>query len=147
MSTKENRDLIRKIYSAMKDIAGDAGKIRSLYEENCTPDFIIHDLARGDMNREQRIQIMISLLPALPDLTFSIDDMVAEGDKVVARYTMKATHKGTMMGIPASGKQFAVKGIDINRIVRGKVAEVWSLSDSLGVMTQLGAIPSAASKK
>ena len=147
MSTKENRELIRQIYSAFQDIAGDAGKIRSWYEKNYTPDFIIHDLARGDMNREQRIQIMISTSSALQDLTFSIDDTVAEGDKVVTRYTMKATHKGTTMGIPATGKQFAVKGIDISRIVRGKVAEVWSLSDSLGVMTQLGVIPGAAPKK
>ena len=98
------------------------------------------------MNREQTIKDTAKYLSAFPDLYYSIDDILAEGDKTVIRCTIKATHKGTFMGIPATGKQIVVKAVEIDKIVGGKIVEAWGSSDSLGMMTQLGVIPSAAPK-
>jgi predicted ester cyclase len=73
--------------------------------------------------------------------------MIAEGDKVVTRYTARFTHKGAFMGIPPTGKQIVARGVEINRIKDGKIVETWDFMDYLGVMTQLGVIPGASPKK
>jgi predicted ester cyclase len=99
------------------------------------------------MSGEQRTQYVLAALPAIPDLNYTLEDMVAEGDKVVARYTARFTHKGTYMGIPATGKQVAAKGVEIYRLAGGKIVESWDFPDTLGMMTQLGAIPGRAPQK
>ncbi len=81
---------------------------------------------------------------ALPDAHFTIDDMIAEGDKVVVRGTFRGTNTGdivTPMPLPATGKQVAVSGITIVRFAGGKGVEVWNQTDTLGIMQQLGVIP------
>ena len=90
---------------------------------------------------------MATYLSAFPDVNYSIDDILAEGDKTVIRCTLRATHKGTFMGIPATGKQIVVKGVEIDKIVGGKIVEAWGFSDSQGMMTQLGVISGAEPKK
>ena len=79
---------------------------------------------------------------AFPDLQITVEDMIAEGDKVVMRWTARGTHQGELMGIPPSGKQVEVTGINIDRIEGGKFIESWSNYDTLGMMQQIGAIPS-----
>ena len=79
---------------------------------------------------------------AFPDVHMTIEDMVAEGDKVAYRYTMRGTHKGELMGIAPTGKQVTFTVIVISRFEGGKEAEVWASEDLLGMMQQLGAIPS-----
>ncbi len=138
MSTKENKELVRQTIKEWNAINGDVAKMRSLYDKYYAPSFIYHDVSAGDMNREQTIQDMVTYLSAFPDVNYTIDDILAEGDKTVIRCTMQATHKGTFMGIPATGKQILVKGVEIDKIVAGKIAEAWGFSDSLGMMTQLG---------
>jgi steroid delta-isomerase-like uncharacterized protein len=81
---------------------------------------------------------------AFPDLSISIDEQVAEGDTVVTRWTATGTHHGDLMGMPASGKQAITAGVNINRIARGKLVEGWGLFDMLGLLQQIGAIPTAA---
>ena len=78
---------------------------------------------------------------AFPDLQVTVDDLIAEGDKVVARITAKGTHKGEFMGTPATNKQISMQEIHICRIAGGKIVEHWGLEDSLGMMQQLGMIP------
>ena len=78
---------------------------------------------------------------AFPDTNVTIEDVIAEGDKVVARVTTTGTHKGDFMGIPATGRPVTVKEIHIVRIVNGKMVEHWGLVDDLGMMQQLGVIP------
>ena len=80
------------------------------------------------------------LFNAFPDIHFTIDDMIAEGDKVVVRFTVRGTHQGDYLGVPPTGKQFAVNGIAIHRIVDGREVEVWDCVDILGMLQQLGAI-------
>jgi steroid delta-isomerase-like uncharacterized protein len=78
---------------------------------------------------------------AFPDVHFTIDEQIAEGDKVVTRWTAQGTHQGELAGLPATGKSSTVTGISVNRIVNGKIAESWGIFDEFGMMQQLGAIP------
>lgn len=87
-------------------------------------------------------QIISGLLHAFPDLHLTIHDMVAEGDKVVARVRWTGTHQGEYRGIAPTGNQVTFTAITIYRILGGKVVEIWEEGDMLGLMQQLGVIPS-----
>jgi steroid delta-isomerase-like uncharacterized protein len=76
---------------------------------------------------------------AFPDLRIVTEDMIAEGDKVVTRWTAHGTHQGELRGLAPTGKQVTVKGIAIDRIVDGKIVEHWDVFDQLGMMQQLEA--------
>jgi steroid delta-isomerase-like uncharacterized protein len=90
---------------------------------------------------EQEKQFMAMSLSAFPDLRFTLEDLVAEGDKVVARFTMSATHRGELLGIPPTGKQLTLTVMEIFRIAGGRIEEQWVILDALGMMQQLGVIP------
>ena len=105
-----------------------------------------HNPDFGDMNLEQTIQLLVEVMSAFPNTIILEDDMLAEGDKVLTRYTMKQTQKGTFRGIPATGKKFVTEDIHIHRIAKGKIAEVWTYMDTYSMMTQLGLIPAAPKK-
>jgi predicted ester cyclase len=77
---------------------------------------------------------------AFPDNHFTIEDMVAEGDKIVWRYSATGPHKGDFMGVSASGKQVTTSGIVISRVVNGKLQKDWECADELGLMQQLGVV-------
>jgi steroid delta-isomerase-like uncharacterized protein len=145
MSTKRNKELVSQGIKDWNELGGDSAKMRNWYEKYNAPSATYHRLSR-DMNLEQSIQYMNDY-SGFPDLKFSIDDMVAEGNKVALRYTMQFTHDKTLRGIPATGKLIVVKGVQIFSIAAGKIVESWDFPDSLGAMTQLGAILSAAPKK
>jgi hypothetical protein len=147
MSTKANKELVRQIIKERNEIGGDAPKLRSWCEKYCAPGLIHRLLPPRDLNWEQNMQYLISVISALPDWNKSIDDMVAEGDKVVIRHTIQATHKGTFAGISATGKHASIKGSDIYKIEGKKILEWWEFNDMLGAMTQIGAIPDTAPKK
>ena len=78
---------------------------------------------------------------AFPDTHFTVEDMIAEGDKVVVRLNMSATHYGAFMGLPPTGKHVRFTGIDIIRITDGKLVERWAQTDMLGMLQQLGIVP------
>ena len=78
---------------------------------------------------------------AYPDTKLTVDDQIAEGDQVVTRWTAAGTHKGELMGVPATNKQVKVTGIFIDRVADGKIMESWGEFDALGMMQQIGAIP------
>jgi len=145
MSANENKELIRQFYNSRNEVAGDTARVRPTYEKYCAPGYIFHLVSRGDMNLEQTIQHFVMATSAFPDFNISIDDMVAEGDKVATRYTYQGTQKGPFMG-PATGKHILVKGVEIRKIVGGKFLEAWDFPDTLGIMTQLGIIPGASPK-
>ena len=77
---------------------------------------------------------------AFPDLTLTVDDMLADGNKVTVRWTARGAHKGTLMAISPTGKEITTTGISVIRIAGGKVAEQWVTWDTLGMMQQLGAV-------
>jgi steroid delta-isomerase-like uncharacterized protein len=78
---------------------------------------------------------------AFPDLQFTMEDQIADGDKVVHRLTATGTHRGEFMGIPPTDKRVRVTGVNINQFVDGKIVEAWGFMDMMGLMQQLGAIP------
>ena len=78
---------------------------------------------------------------AFPDSYFTIEDMMAEGEKVATRKTFHGTHQGESMGILPTGQQVSMGLIDIVRIADGRVVEHWSMADNLGMMQQLGIVP------
>ena len=80
---------------------------------------------------------------AFPDLTMTVDAVIAEGDMVAIRWTARGTHKGDLFGIVPTGREATVTGITIDRHVDGKIAESWTNWDTLGLLQQLGAVPSA----
>jgi steroid delta-isomerase-like uncharacterized protein len=97
----------------------------------------------GELKGEALKQYVASLLAAVPDIRITIQDQVAEGDKVVTRYSCIGTHKGEFMGLAPTGKQVTVSGMNISRIVEGKIVEAREEWDSLGFLQQLGALPQA----
>jgi steroid delta-isomerase-like uncharacterized protein len=81
---------------------------------------------------------------SFPDLHFTLDDLIASGDRVIVRWTMQATHDGPLANVPATGKRIQQKAIVIYRFEDGKIAEGWAQMDRLGVLQQVGAAPAAA---
>jgi steroid delta-isomerase-like uncharacterized protein len=87
-------------------------------------------------------QFLSMFLTAFPDFQSTIEDMIAEGDKVVTRQTFRGTHTGDLMGIPPTGKQVTMSGIVISQFVNGKCVELGANNDDLGLLQQLGVVPS-----
>ena len=111
-------------------------------DEFMSADFVEHDPFPGQGPGLQGLkQGLAAFRQAFPDLHIGIDDMIADGGKVVIRSRMKGTHKGTFMNMPPTGKQISVEGIDIVRMSGGKAVEHWGLLDALTMMQQLGATP------
>ena len=79
---------------------------------------------------------------AFPDMSFQIEDLIAEEDKVVMRITSTGTHQGDLMGIAATGKKISYGEIHVGWIAGGKIVEHWGIEDQMGMMQQLGVIPS-----
>ena len=137
MSTEQNKALVRRLEEVFN-----RGNI-SLVDELFAPDFVEHEeLPPGiPPGREAVKQLTTMFRSAFPDFKATIDDIVAEGDKVVIRQTWSGTHKGEFMGVPPTGKSVSFGVIDIIRIAGGKFVEHWGQMDMMGMMQQLGAIP------
>ncbi len=137
MSSEDNKALVRSFYEEVfnKKRVDRAG-------EFVTPDYLDHGAVPGQgPGLEGAKQRWARYFAAIPDLHATIDDLVAEGDKVVVRYTAEGTQQGQLPGVPPTGKRFRTSAICIYRLAEGKVAEVWEQADMLGLMQQLGVIP------
>jgi steroid delta-isomerase-like uncharacterized protein len=133
---EENKALVRRCIDEV-----DKGNW-AILDELLARDYVYHMSGRPEpLTREESEQLVRAVDAAFPDGRMTIEDMIAEGDKVVTRYTSRGTHKGDFMGIPATGKKVVVTGIVISRIAEGKIAEDWEEFDGMGFMQQLGAIP------
>jgi steroid delta-isomerase-like uncharacterized protein len=110
-------------------------------DEIIASDFAGHSSMGDTHGSEEARQFWMSLHAAFPDIHFSIEDQIAEGDKVVTRWSSDATHTGEFRGMPATGKHGHITGITIMRVVDGKVVEGWTNLDELGLLQQLGVIP------
>jgi steroid delta-isomerase-like uncharacterized protein len=86
-------------------------------------------------------QFVLELRRAFPDLVLEVKDLVAEGDRVVARVEGRGTHEGEFLGVPATGRATVGRSIDIFRIEGGQLAEHWDVLDVYGLLAQLGAVP------
>ena len=135
MSTEENKAIVRRYY---EEVFG-KGDLPAA-DEVVAPDLINHSSVPGPAGLEGLKQRVAALLIAFPDLKFTIEHMIAEGDTVAAHFTARATHKGQFFGIPATGKQVTVMAIGMYRIADGKIVEVWGLRDHIATMQQLGVV-------
>ena len=137
MSTEYNKALNRRFYEEVFNKRNLAA-----LEDFYAPDHIDHSLPPGlPVGPEGTKQAIAIMLEGFPDLRISIEDVIAEGDKVVIRFTTHGTQQGKLGGIPPTGKEVAVPTIEITRMAGGKIAEDWGLDDRLGMLQQLGIVP------
>ena len=137
MSTEENKAVVRRWIEE----AWNRGSV-AVIDELAAPDFVDHHLLPGfPPNVTGNKAWAHAARAGFPDIHITIEDLIAEGDKVVSRIRFTGTHTGEFLGIPPSGKQATVEGIGISRILDGKAIEYWENFDALGLMQQIGAIP------
>jgi steroid delta-isomerase-like uncharacterized protein len=140
MSAEENKEKARRLYEE----AFAQGK-KEVVDEVLDPNFVCYDTNAqgGEVRGAETVKGEIDYFrQAFPDFFWRVEDQVAEGDKVVSRYTMGGTHQGEFFGVPATGKRIEITGIQIDRFDEsGKLVEEWPEYDLLGAMKQMGAIP------
>ena len=136
MSVEENKAIFRRIVEE----GFNKGNL-AIVDELVATNHVNHtDNVHGP---EEYKQFITMYRTAFPDLHMTIEDQIAEGDKVVNRWTSRGTHKGDLMGIPPTGKQVTVMGIYVARIAGSKIVEEWGNFDALGMLQQLGVVPPA----
>jgi predicted ester cyclase len=137
MSTERNKAIVRRFYEAFE--AND----ESALKEVLTPNLAAYSHGGpGPQNREAHVQGIRMWNAAFDETHFTIEEQVAEGDKVATRVTMRSVHnRGDFQGLPPTGKPIAMTGISIEHIKDGKIVERRVNSDMLGVMQQLGLLP------
>lgn len=136
MSAEENKATIRRWVEAAWN-NGDFSETAQMYSAN----YVIHDPAGPIQSPEGLEGFIRAYRQGMPDLHFTVEDMVAEGDKVAWRFTVRGTQTGELMGIAPTGKQAIVAGMVVSRFADGKWVEDWSNYDALGMLQQLGVIP------
>ncbi len=111
-------------------------------DEIFAPEFVDHTVVPGQAPGVEGLKQFFAMMGAgFPDFRAVVEDVIAEGDKVAIRFTFNGTHQGEFMDIPPTGRRVTMSGIDILRVVDGKVVELWGQEDVLGMMRQLGAVP------
>jgi predicted ester cyclase len=141
MSAEENKALIRRYYERI-DAAAREKRDASFLDEFVASDFANHDVPPGfTPDLEGLKQANDYFLAAAPDGYHVVEDMIAEGDKVMTRLSAYGTQTGELFGIPPTGKQIRMTAIAVHRIANGKIVEHWSELDNLGLMQQLGVVP------
>jgi steroid delta-isomerase-like uncharacterized protein len=118
-------------------------------EELFAPNYVHHDASTPDVGLGPESEKKRATLyrTAFPDMRLTIEDIIAEGDSVTARWSCRGTHKGDLSGIAPTGKPITISGITIARFASGKLAEGWVSWDALGMMQQLGVVPEFAKAK
>ncbi len=123
------------------DEAVNQGKL-GVVDELVTTGYVYHGPGGQELRGPEGLRQLITMYrTAFPDLHMSIEGLIAEGDNVVLRWTVRATHKGDLQGIAPTGKKVTVTGIAVSRFEGGKIAEEWESFDQLSMMEQIGAVP------
>jgi predicted ester cyclase len=140
MSTEENKAIARRALEELFSAQGDL----DVADEIISPNYIGHDPVSPEDVRgpEGAKETAMMYRNAFPDVQLSVEDQLAEGDMVATRWIASGTHQGELMGIAPSGNRVTVSGTSVERIVDGKIEETWDNYDALGMMQQIGAIPS-----
>jgi steroid delta-isomerase-like uncharacterized protein len=136
MTTEANKAVVRRFIREIFE----EGRAEAL-DELVAPDFVRHADPSGDTGRDELRAAMNRVSKGLADVAFTIEAMIAEGDRVAVRLTSKARQVGEFIGIPPSGRSYTIGEIHIFRVHDGKIAEHWHEADFLGMMRQLGALP------
>ena len=135
----DNKDVIRRFIEEVLN----QGRFEQL-DELVQEDFVELDLLPGQSpGREGLQEVIRQMRGAFPDMHWVIEETIGEDDKVCTRFTWTGTHRGPFMGVPATGRRVTVKGVVIDRLHSGKMADSRILMDTLGLMQQLGVVPQA----
>ena len=141
MSIENNKAVTRRIAEEIFN-----RRIMSSVKELMDANHVMHSTMGDFKGYEGFSQFLSPYYAAFPDLHQTIDMEIAEGDKVMILQTMSGTHKGSLMGIPPTGKKFSVQEVVLARFVGGKAVETWGIADLLGMMQQLGLVPPMGQK-
>jgi|SRR6185437_9347309 len=138
MSVETNKALVRRLQEEVFN-----KRNLAVADELLSSESLNHDDPHGvgRVGAEALKGTVQMLTAAFPDFRMTIEDMVAEGDKVVIRVTVSGTHQGAFMGMAPTGKRFTQQQMHLIRVVDGKVTEHWDVRDDLGMLQQLGVIP------
>ena len=139
--SEENKALARRSWEVVT--GGSLDTLEDALAEVYADDFILHEADEDIVGIEGLTQFVSMIRSAIPDLRITIEDDMAEGDKVVTRWIGQGTHQGELMGIAPTGNQVTFTGITIHRIEDDKIVEEWENWDALGMMQQIGAAPSS----
>lgn len=140
MSVEHNKELVRRFWKAFE--ANDRGTL----EETVSPQFKAQAAGTpAPLTREMLLQGVTAFSAAFSDRNFTIDEIIAEGNQVATRTTLRGVHTGTWQGHPPTGKSFATTGLSIERIEDGKIVEHWFSFDANDALQQLGVVPAPAS--
>lgn len=135
----QNRELVLRHHDEVWS-KGNLDAVDEIY----APEFVGHDPGTPDWVGPAGVKLVVKRVrKAFPDFRETIEDLVAEGDKVVTRFTASGTHLGTLLGLPPTGKRFQMVEIGIFRLLNGQIAEKWGMADRLGMFRQLGIVPAA----
>ncbi len=142
--SEANKNVVRRLFEELWN----KGNL-SVADELFTPNYTHHDPSTPDFGPGPESEKKRATLyrTAFADFRLTIEDLIAEGETVMARWSCRGTHKGDLGGIAPTGKQFAISGISIARFSGGKMAEGWINWDALGLMQQLGVVPELAKTK
>ena len=140
MSLEENKARVRQLYEEVFN-----KKNLAAVDDYFAANVIDHSLPPGAPGGIEGVRLTIGMfVTAFPDLNITVEDLIAEGDRVVARWTLCGTHQGASLGMPPTGKQFTMPGISVVRLAGGKSVEQWVVHDQLGMLQQLGLVPASA---
>ena len=131
---------VERILEAMAAwVAQDLDEYRTIYQ----PDAVLHGFAPVPIDVDSAMEGYRHFFTGFPDIDFQILDTVVDGERVAMRFRVTGTHTGDFQGIPATGRKMAVQGMTIMRFRDGKIAERWNQFDQMGLMQQLGMIPTS----
>lgn len=137
MSLEENKALYRRWFEEVVN-EGNLG----LAGELLAPDYVLHFPGFPEpVDAETHKQLLAGFRAGFSDWFETVEDVIAEGDRVVIRVTGRGTHDGEFQGIPPTGRSVVAEGVGIGRLAEGRIAETWAAYDALGMMQQLGVIP------
>src|SRR5215211_5256950 len=138
--SEENKALTRRSWEIVAQ--GSLDTLDDALQEVYADDVVLHEPVEDIRGIEGLKQFVCMIRSALPDLRITLEDDMAEGNKVVSRWRTQGTHQGELMGIAPTSNQVAITGITTHRIEDGKIVEEWENWDALGLMQQIGAVPS-----
>jgi steroid delta-isomerase-like uncharacterized protein len=138
MDTARNKDVARRLYALIND-----GRIDQV-ADLVSPNYQEHDPLPGQGSGRAGAVDRFSMITTALAPHFTVQELIAEGDRVVVRWTNAGTHVGKFAGIPATGRTFTIAGFDIYRIANGQLSEHWHVIDQLGMLGQLGLLPQGA---
>jgi steroid delta-isomerase-like uncharacterized protein len=142
--SEANKNVVRRLFEEVWN----KGNL-PVTDELFTPNYAHHDASTPDVGRGPESEKKRATLyrTAFPDLRLTVEDIIAEGETVVARWSCRGTHKGDLNGIAPTGKQFNITGISIARFTNGKMSEGFVNWDALNLMQQLGVVPELGKAK